>query len=169
MGLVYGGGTIGLMGILARAVHRRGGKVHGVIPEALLKYETNGDSTPNVGETTVVKDMHTRKRLMGREASAFIAMAGGYGTLEELAEVVTWSQLGIHDRPVIVLNTNGFFDGLLQWIDMAVSQGFISAQNRQLIMEAKLAVDIPDLIRNYSPPAGRLNLGNAVKMETDLM
>ena len=140
--LVYGGGTVGLMGEVARTLVTLSGpeSVHGIIPAPLVKYERGPDSDSATsslpeytvyGKTTVVKDMHTRKQMMaqevlaGAEGSGFVALSGGYGTLEELMEVVTWNQLGIHNRGVVVLNVEGYWDGLLEWVRGSVEAGFV--------------------------------------------
>ncbi len=114
--LVYGAGSVGLMGVLARTVHDRGGDVLGIIPEPLTTREMAGDS---IGETIVVQTMHERKALMNEHSDAFIAMPGGFGTMDELFEAITWGQLGIHRKPIGLLNINRFFDPVLQWIDLS--------------------------------------------------
>jgi uncharacterized protein (TIGR00730 family) len=157
-GLVYGGGTRGIMGALAKSIASSGGSVEGIIPRALIKREQDNPEESVYGNTTVVGDMHTRKRMMGQRADAFVALAGGYGTAEELFEVITWNQLGIHSRPIVLLNTNGFYNGLIAWIDQAVKEGFISQGNRNIV----IAVDSPekciDAIVSYEVPEGRFDL-----------
>ncbi|RBA14972.1 hypothetical protein FPRO05_13188 [Fusarium proliferatum] len=152
--LVYGGGTTGVMGAIASTLVELSGPdaVHGIIPEALLKYETKElgrhpkDPTyARYGKRTVVQDMHTRKRLMiqevidGGEGSGFVALSGGYGTLEELFEVTTWHQLGVHDRGVCLLNTGGFFDGLVDWLANVVQKGFIGLEDAAILNIASTA------------------------------
>ena len=129
-GLVYGGGSIGLMGTVADSVLAGSGPVLGVIPRGLMDKELGHRG---LTELVVVDDMHQRKALMASRASAFIALPGGYGTLEELFEVVAWSQLGIHDRPVGVLNTCGYYDHLVSFLDHAVTEGFLHPRHRQLL------------------------------------
>lgn len=124
VGLVYGGGSIGLMGTVARAVLAHGGHVTGIIPEFLMSRERMLD---DVQETVVVPDMHTRKRLMFERADAFVALPGGIGTLEELVEQMTWAQLGRHAKPVLVLSVNGFWAPLVALLDHMREQGFIRA------------------------------------------
>ncbi|KIH95046.1 lysine decarboxylase-like protein [Sporothrix brasiliensis 5110] len=224
IGLVYGGGTVGLMGELARSLVALAGpdSVHGIIPEALVRYErdpnytsrtraaaaqakaeggdtrqlvdsTNGEPKSEVngaskakaadgtdgtdgtdslaipaeevfGKTTVVKDMHTRKRIMAQEVlqagpgSGFIALSGGYGTFEELLETSTWNQLGIHNKGVCVLNINGFYDGLFAWIRTSVDEGFISEGNAGIIVEAKTAEDAILALRDYKVAPSVLKL-----------
>lgn len=137
--LVYGAGSIGLMGVVARTVHERGGEVLGIIPEPLTTREMAGET---IGETMVVQTMHERKSLMNDYCDAFIAMPGGFGTMDELFEAITWGQLGIHRKPIGLLNVNRYFDPVLQWIDLAVREGFIRPQHRQLF----LAGDDPSLL-----------------------
>jgi uncharacterized protein (TIGR00730 family) len=129
-GLVYGGGRVGLMGIVADATLAAGGPVTGVIPESLMQRE--------VGHTRltalhVVPDMHQRKQRMAQQADAFLALPGGIGTFEELFEVWTWRQLGYHDKPLGLLNTAGYYNGLLQFIDHSVAQGFLSDEQRRVL------------------------------------
>jgi uncharacterized protein (TIGR00730 family) len=131
IGLVYGGGKVGLMGVIADEVLRLGGTVYGVIPQALMVREVGHTG---VTELFVVADMHERKAMMARLADGFIAMPGGMGTLEELFEMLTWSQLGIHRKPVGVLNIDGFYDALVGFIGHASAEGFIRAQHAALMM-----------------------------------
>lgn len=136
-GLVYGGGNVGLMGVVADAVLAAGGPVVGVIPEALVQREVGHQG---LSQQFVVPDMHVRKRMMAERADAFIAMPGGIGTLEELYEVWTWRQLGYHDKPVGLLNVAGFYDTLLTFMDRTVSEGFLDeAQRRMPLVEAEPA------------------------------
>lgn len=128
-GVVYGGGRIGLMGILADAALAAGGEVIGVIPAALAQSEIAHD-----GVTTlrIVESMHERKALMASLSDAFIALPGGYGTMDEFCEMLTWQQLGIHDKPIGLLNVAGFFDSLLALFDHMVDTGFVSERNRSI-------------------------------------
>ena len=128
--LVYGGGRNGLMGILADATLEAGGQVIGVIPQALVEKEW---AHTGCTELFIVENMHERKRIMAERADAFLAMPGGIGTLEEFFEVWTWRQLGYHDKPVGLLNYKGYYDGLLGFLDSAVSQGFMSDWQMDLI------------------------------------
>ena len=130
MRLVYGGGNVGLMGSLAEAVMADGGGVTGVIPRALRDREL---AHSDVDELIVVDDMHERKALMAARADAFVALPGGYGTLEELFEAVAWAQLGIHQKPVSLLNAHGFFDHLIAFLDHANGEEFLRAQHRSLL------------------------------------
>ncbi|MEM7133932.1 MAG: TIGR00730 family Rossman fold protein [Chloroflexota bacterium] len=129
--LVYGGGSVGLMGILAKAAEANGASVLSVIPESLLPKELVGEST---GELIVCETMLERKAIMAQKSDAFIAMPGGYGTLDEIFEMVTWTQLGVHSKPMGLLNVAGFFDPLLQTLDHMVTEGFIKPTHRQLIV-----------------------------------
>jgi len=133
IGVVYGGGHVGLMGVLADATLAAGGRVVGVIPQALADREV---AHHGLTELHVVNSMHERKALMADLSDAFVALPGGYGTLDELCEIVTWAQLGIHDRPIGLLNAEGYFDDLLALFDRAVKQDFISETNRTLIRDA---------------------------------
>jgi uncharacterized protein (TIGR00730 family) len=132
--LVYGGGNVGLMSVVADAALAAGGEVIGVIPDSLQERELG-----HGGVTTlhVVRSMHQRKALMAEESTAFIALPGGLGTLEELAEIWTWRQLGFHEKPIGVLNVAGFFDPLLSFLDHARDEGFLKAIHRnRLIVDA---------------------------------
>jgi uncharacterized protein (TIGR00730 family) len=131
LSLVYGGGNVGLMGIIADEVLRVGGEVTGVIPTQLVEREVG-----HTGLTRqfIVKDMHERKAMMAELADGFIAMPGGMGTLEELFEMLTWSQLGIHAKPIGLLNVDGFYDGLVGFVQHASEQGFIRPQHATLMM-----------------------------------
>ena len=128
--LVYGGGKNGLMGIVAHATLEAGGRVIGVIPRALVEREWAND---NCTELHVVDTMHTRKKMMAERADAFVALPGGIGTLEELFEVWTWRQLGYHDKPVGLLNVDGYYDSLISFLRHSVTQGFMSEQLMDLV------------------------------------
>ncbi|KAG6693795.1 hypothetical protein I3842_09G019100 [Carya illinoinensis] len=146
--LVYGGGSVGLMGIVSQAVHDGGRHVLGVIPRSLMPREITGET---VGEVRAVSDMHQRKAEMARQADAFIALPGGYGTMEELLEVITWAQLGIHRKPVGLLNVDGFYNSLLSFIDKAVDEGFIAPIARRIIMSAPTAKQLFRHLEEYVP------------------
>ncbi|KAG2434666.1 hypothetical protein HXX76_007559 [Chlamydomonas incerta] len=150
IGLVYGGGTVGLMGEIARTVQAGLGDegVLGVIPEALTPREVSGSL---IGKTHIVKDMHTRKALMAQHADGFIAMPGGFGTLEELMEVVTWQQLGFHAKPIALLNIRGFYDPLLAFVQHAVEQGFIRPMHNNLIVSSS-PEELVAAMRAFTPP-----------------
>ncbi|XP_027094233.1 cytokinin riboside 5'-monophosphate phosphoribohydrolase LOG1-like [Coffea eugenioides] len=146
--LVYGGGSIGLMGLVSQAVFNGGRHVLGVIPITLMPREITGET---VGEVRPVTGMHQRKAEMARLADAFIALPGGYGTLEELLEVITWAQLGIHDKPVGLLNVEGYYNSLLSFIDKAVDEGFISPSARHIIVSAQTAHELMSKLEEYVP------------------
>ncbi|XP_021730774.1 cytokinin riboside 5'-monophosphate phosphoribohydrolase LOG1-like [Chenopodium quinoa] len=146
--LVYGGGSIGLMGLVSQAVHSGGRHVIGVIPKTLMPREITGET---VGEVKAVADMHQRKAEMARHSDAFIALPGGYGTLEELLEVITWAQLGIHDKPVGLLNVDGYYNSLLTFIDQAVEEEFISPSARHIIVSAPTAEELVKKLEDYIP------------------
>ncbi|XP_073128203.1 cytokinin riboside 5'-monophosphate phosphoribohydrolase LOG5-like [Henckelia pumila] len=146
--LVYGGGSIGLMGLISQAVHRGGGHVLGIIPRPLAGKEKTGET---VGEVRMVADMHQRKAEMARHSDCFIALPGGYGTLEELLEVISWAQLGIHDKPVGLLNVDGYYNNLLTFIDKAVDDGFIKPSQRHIFVSATNAKELVQKLEAYVP------------------
>jgi uncharacterized protein (TIGR00730 family) len=139
-GLVYGGASIGLMSTVADAVLAAGGEVIGVMPRALVRRE---GARTDLTEMHVVESMHDRKALMAQLADAFITLPGGLGTLEELFEVWTWAQLGYHNKPCGLLNTDGFYDPLVAFIDNAVARGFLAAADRDLV---KVERDVAPLL-----------------------
>lgn len=139
--LIYGGGNIGLMGILANEVLRLGGEVTGVIPQLLMEREVGHMA---LTQLHIVKDMHERKAMMAELSDGFIAMPGGIGTLEELFEMLTWHQIGFHKKPVGILNVNGFYDGLLFFLRHQVEQGFLKPEHHALLLQSS---DVADLIR----------------------
>jgi uncharacterized protein (TIGR00730 family) len=131
IGLVYGGGKRGLMGAIADSALNAGGKVTGVIPQGLLDLELGHTGLTKLH---IVKNMHERKALMAELSDAFIAMPGGLGTYEELFEVLSWSQLGLHKKPCGLLNINGFYNSMLQFLDKATEEGFIMAGHRAMLL-----------------------------------
>ncbi|RMH38095.1 MAG: TIGR00730 family Rossman fold protein [Nitrospirae bacterium] len=133
LGLVYGGGHVGLMGVLADAVVKAGGSVIGVIPAMLVEKELAFDGGIDL---RIVTTMHERKALMAELADGFIALPGGFGTLEEFSEMVTWAQLGLHQKPCALLNCEGFFDPFLAFLDCQVAQGFVAPHTRALVRVA---------------------------------
>jgi uncharacterized protein (TIGR00730 family) len=149
IGLVYGGGNIGLMGVVADAVMERGGEVIGVIPEALVQRELAHRS---VTELIVVRSMHERKAKMAELSDAFVAMPGGYGTFEEFCEIITWAQLGLHRKPCAILNVEGYYDPLLALFDRAVVEGFVHPSNRQLVLQGTEPNGLLNLLAAYKPP-----------------
>lgn len=193
--LVYGGGTTGLMGEVARVLVSLSGPeaVHGIIPRALIKIaavdgvrehqgiaeskdagkapervvdavEAEGIPESEYGRTTIVSDMHTRKRMMaemvleGGPGSGFVSLAGGFGTIEEIMEMTTWNQLNIHKVGVVLLNINGYWDGLLAWVRNAVQEGYITEANGKILMEAKDVEEVLQKLLNYRAGEGQMKL-----------
>ncbi|QKG51751.1 TIGR00730 family Rossman fold protein [Hymenobacter sp. BRD67] len=146
--LVYGGGCVGLMGVIADAVLAEGGKVIGVIPGFLADKEL---AHKGCTELHVVETMHQRKLLIADLAEGFIAMPGGFGTLEELFEVMTWGQLGLHGKPVALLNVAGFYDQLLGLCDHMVGEGFVRTENRSQVIQNASAAPLLDAMTQYQP------------------
>ncbi len=142
--LVYGGASIGVMGAIANAVMEHGGKVTGIIPHGLFKREV---AHKGITSLLVVDSMHERKALMAQMADALVTLPGGYGTLEELFEMVTWNQIGIHSKPIFLLNTLGFYDPLLQFIDHTVKQGFIREGQRDIITVAENPTELMHMLQ----------------------
>jgi uncharacterized protein (TIGR00730 family) len=149
IGLVYGGGNVGLMGIVADAVMEGGGEAIGVIPEALVQRELAHRA---ITELIVVRSMHERKAKMAELSDAFIAMPGGYGTFEEFCEIITWAQLGLHRKPCAILNVEGYYDPLLALFDRAVSEGFVHPSNRKLVLQGTEPNGLLNLLAAYKPP-----------------
>lgn len=148
--LIYGGGGVGMMGIVADACLAAGGQVTGVIPTFLQTAEL---SHPHVTDMRVVESMHARKLLMVQESQGFIALPGGFGTLDELFEVLTWAQLGLHQHPVGLLNVNGFYDSLLVFLDRQVETGFLSLQDRSRVLAATDIGELIEQLSNWHPPS----------------
>ena len=145
--LVYGGGNVGLMGVLADATLAAGGHVIGVIPEALMAREVGHRGLPDL---RIVKTMHERKALMAELSDGFIALPGGIGTFEEFFEIVTWAQLGLHSKPCALLNVNGFYDPLLRLIDHAIIERFIKPKQRDLVVvESNFNVLLDRMARHH--------------------
>ncbi|KIW96811.1 uncharacterized protein Z519_02202 [Cladophialophora bantiana CBS 173.52] len=200
--LVYGGGTMGIMGELAKTLVSLSGpqSVHGIIPRALIRSEQDPsvrsetsrygsrkvertmsseelqriDSIEDpdkhivpeseFGRTTIVPDMHTRKRMMansveaGGLGSGFVALAGGYGTVEEVMEMVTWNQLGIHQIPIILVNINGYWNGLLEWVKTAIREGFVGEGAANILVEVQSTDQVIDALHGYQVAPGRYKL-----------
>jgi uncharacterized protein (TIGR00730 family) len=148
IGVVYGGGNIGLMGALADAALGAGGDVIGVIPEHLVNKELAHRGV----DLRIVHSMHERKALMADLADAFIALPGGYGTLEEFCEVLTWSQLGLHAKPCGLLNVDGYYDSLLGLFDHAVAEGFVRPPSRDLVVVDDQAAPLLDRLALWQAP-----------------
>ena len=151
IGLVYGGGRVGLMGVLADAALAAGGEVVGVIPRALATKEIAHDG---VSELRVVASMHERKAEMAALADGFVALPGGFGMFEELLEVVTWAQLGLHAKPTGILNVAGYFDAFHALVERAIEERFVHPGYRALLTYAENAEDLLDAMRRWRSPAG---------------
>ncbi len=158
--LIYGAGKIGLMGIIADIVLEQKGKVIGVIPELLSKEEV---LHPNLTETIITKTMSERKLLMSKKTDAYIAMAGGFGTLDELFEVLTLQQLFIETKPVGLLNTNGFFDATLKQLEVMVEEGFLKQKNRDMLFMDTSVEGLMDKMNNYKKPEKTAIINKVVK------
>jgi uncharacterized protein (TIGR00730 family) len=157
LGLVYGGGSVGMMGMIARTVRDQGGEVTGIIPKLLKPKEVSG---PPIGNLIVVEDMHARKAAMAGMADAFIAMPGGFGTLEELFEAAAWSQLGIHTKPIGLLNVAQYFAPILQIVQNGIEEGFIRPIYRDMLVFATDPAELLDGLAAHQPPASLLSLLN---------
>ncbi len=147
LGLVYGGASIGMMGLVADAALAGGGQVIGVIPESLQQKEVAHEG---LTELLVTADMHERKRVMAERSDAFIAMPGGLGTLEELFEILTWGQLRFHAKPIGLLNTNGYYDDLIRFLDGTVSEGFVHPRHRAMLTVSQTPEDLLNALGLYS-------------------
>jgi hypothetical protein len=149
LGLVYGGGDVGLMGAVADGALDAGGEVYGVIPEALAEREAAHEG---LTELAVVDSMHTRKRRMANLADGFVALPGGFGTLEELVEMVTWAQLGFHADPCGLLNVRGYYDGLVAFVETQVDAGFVDSEHRDLLTVTDDPSELLDRFERYESP-----------------
>ena len=147
--LVYGGSDKGTMGVLADEVLELGGKVHGVIPQMLMEKEI---AHQGLTELHVVASMHARKTMMAALSDGFIALPGGYGTLEELVEIVTWGQLRFHDKPCGVLNVDGYFDHLIAYFDHAHAEGFLRSESRDMLLVDADATGLVQQFERYTAP-----------------
>lgn len=151
--LVYGGGNVGLMGALADAALAAGGRVVGVIPRMLVDKEL---AHPGLAEQYVVSGMHERKQRMEELSDGFLALPGGWGTLDELCEMMTWAQLGLHSKPVGLLNVSGYFDGFLMQLAHAEHEKLVKPENRHMLLVDTEPVDLLERMRRYrSPRAGK--------------
>ena len=149
IGLVYGGAKVGIMGTIADAVLGEGGQVIGVMPKFLVQKEV---AHQGLSELRIVDSMHERKRLMADLADGFIALPGGLGTLEEFFEMVTWAQLRMHSKPCGLLNTCGYYNGLMQFLDHAVSEMFIRVEHRSMIFIHERPTALLEKFASYEPP-----------------
>ena len=150
MSLVYGGAQVGLMGVIADAVLGGGGEVLGVIPTFLAGKEI---AHQGLTELRIVSSMHERKALMAERADAFVALPGGFGTLDELFEILTWAQLGLHQKPCGVLNVDGYFDGLLSYLDHATAEQLIKAEHREMLIAATDPTELLSRMSRYQAKA----------------
>jgi len=146
--LVYGGGKVGLMGILADSVIETGGNTIGIIPQSIVDLEIAHD---NLTELFIVDSMSERKEKMAELSDAFVTLPGGFGTLDELAEVLTYNQLRIIDKPVGILNMNGYFDPLIKFLDHSVNAGFVRKEHRNNIFISDDSVELLEMLKNYQP------------------
>lgn len=160
IGLVYGGGRVGLMGAVADAVMAAGGTVIGVIPEFLAAKEI---AHAGLTELHLVGSMHERKALMADLADGFIAMPGGFGTFEEFCEILTWTQLGLHQKPQGLLNVAGYYDALLTLFDHAVTEAFVKPNHRAVVLQAADPDALLDQFANYKPEASDKWFGQPIK------
>ncbi len=149
LGLVYGGARVGLMGVVADTVLASGGDVTGVIPSALVAKEVAHNG---LADLRVVASMHERKAVMAELADAFIALPGGWGTLDELFEILTWGQLGLHRKPCGVLNVNGYFDGMLAFVEHSIEQGFVRREHGSMILVSSSPGALLDTFATYQAP-----------------
>ena len=147
--LVYGGASVGTMGTIADTVLELGGQVHGVIPKLLYEKELAHEG---LTQLHVVNSMHDRKTMMAALSDGFVAMPGGFGTLEEIIEIVTWGQLKFHDKPCGLLNVNGYFDHLLAYLDHARHQGFLKPQNRRMLLSDDDPASLVRQFERYEAP-----------------
>lgn len=143
IGVVYGGAKVGLMCAVAEAALAAGGRVVGVIPEVLVDLEV---AHHGITELHITDTMHSRKALMGQCADAFIALPGGFGTFEELFEVLAWHTLRLHQKPILLLNTNGFYDGLLHFLDHCIAEGMLKQKNREALLVANSVAEALHLL-----------------------
>ena len=145
IGLIYGGARVGLMRAVAEAALAAGGHVVGVIPEVLVDLEVAHDG---LSELHVTSTMHTRKALMGERSDAFLILPGGFGTLEEMFEVLAWQTLKLHDKPIVLLNTDGFYDTLLKFLDECVERGVLKEKNRRILLVASTVEEVFQLLQS---------------------
>lgn len=149
LGLVYGGSSVGLMHRMATAALAAGGEVTGVIPEVLVDKEV---AFTELSDLRVVGSMHERKALMAELADGFITMPGGFGTIDELVEMLTWAQLGIHDKPSGLLNVGGYFDSLMAFFDRSVEDRFLQPEHRKMLLVEEESADLLDRLVSYEAP-----------------
>jgi len=148
IGLVYGGGNVGLMGVLADAALKAGGEVTGVIPAHLMEHEVGHGGLTKLH---VVRSMHERKALMADLSDAFVALPGAFGTLDEFCEILTWSQLGLHSKPCAVLNVLNYYSPFLAMLDHAVAERFLKMENRRLVLTAESIPQLMQAVEDWHP------------------
>ncbi len=148
IGLVFGGGRVGLMGRIADTVMENGGRVTGIIPRDLAEKEVAHE---NLTELHIVGSMHQRKAMMAKLSDGFIAMPGGFGTFEEICEVITWTQLGFQDKPCGILNMNGYYDPMIRLFDKAVAEGFIREMHRELVIVGEEIESLVEAMGRFKP------------------
>jgi uncharacterized protein (TIGR00730 family) len=161
LGLVYGGGNVGLMGVLADAALAAGAEVIGVIPRALVARELGHQG---ITELRVVETMHERKAVLAELADAFVALPGGLGTLDELFEAMTWAQLGLHQKPIGLLEVDGFFAPLVAYLDRAVTEGFVRAEHRAALTVASEPEELLERFATYRLPNVGKWLGRDIRL-----
>lgn len=147
--VVYGGASVGLMGAVADGALSVGGKVHGVLPEFMIAREV---AHPRLTELELVGSMHQRKASMAARAGAFVALPGGFGTLDELFEILTWSQLGLHKKPIALLDVDGYFTGLVTFLDHAMKEGLLRPEHRAMLFVESDAAKLVDRLASYPVP-----------------
>ncbi|KAL9550377.1 hypothetical protein MBANPS3_004746 [Mucor bainieri] len=151
--LVYGGGSVGLMGAVAKGTLDNGGKAIGIVPEPLYRH-----GSKQLCETVIVPDMHTRKKRMEEESDAFVCLPGGFGSFEEVLEIITWSQLNVHSKPIVLLNTKGFYNLFVDFIKFSAQEKFIHAGNVNIFSLCSEAKDMLEALKSYRAPETRYNL-----------
>ncbi len=144
--LIYGGGSLGLMGVISTTMMDHGGEVTGIIPHFLDRLEVGN---PNLTEVIKVESMHERKALMEKRCDAIITIPGGFGSMDELFEILSWSQLGLHKKPVAILNVNGFYDHLLAQLDVMSTEGFLRPENKALLLVATTIDELFEKIEGF--------------------
>ena len=158
--LVYGGASAGIMGVIADETLALGGRVHGVLPKSIRRKEL---AHPGLTQLHMVETMHERKSLMAELSDGFIALPGGFGTLEEIIEIVTWGQLQFHSKPCGLLNVDGYFDHLLAFLSHAETEGFIRSENRGLLLADSDPDSLLQQFSAYEPPAVTKWIDNSIK------
>ena len=146
---MFGGGNVGLMKVVADTTMAAGGEVIGIIPEALMAREVGHH---DITELRVVRSMHERKAMMAELSDGFVALPGGFGTIEEIVEIATWAQLGLHAKPFGLLNVDGFYDSLIAFFDHAVAEGFFRPQHRAMLLVADEPEQLLDAFADWQPP-----------------